>query len=98
MLKSKKDAASPIGSTLAKRPSGALEVGTPFYQDGQLQVRVYWKKRGGMRPDLKLCLSRISTSLRSSISVTHVPPFPEQWQIPLMHAASHGCNKAPRAG
>uniref|UniRef100_A0AAR2LAJ6 Anosmin 1a n=1 Tax=Pygocentrus nattereri TaxID=42514 RepID=A0AAR2LAJ6_PYGNA len=22
-----------------------LDVGTPFYQDGQLQVRVYWKKR-----------------------------------------------------
>uniref|UniRef100_A0A8C7YFC4 Anosmin 1 n=1 Tax=Oryzias sinensis TaxID=183150 RepID=A0A8C7YFC4_9TELE len=40
------DATSPVGSTLAKRPSGALEVGTPFYQDGQLQVRVYWKKRG----------------------------------------------------
>uniref|UniRef100_A0A8C9T7P3 Anosmin 1 n=1 Tax=Scleropages formosus TaxID=113540 RepID=A0A8C9T7P3_SCLFO len=30
--------------SLAKRPLSALEVGTPFYQDGQLQVRVYWKK------------------------------------------------------
>ncbi|KAG9270977.1 anosmin-1 [Astyanax mexicanus] len=29
-----------------KRPASMLEVGTPFYQDGQLQVRVYWKKRG----------------------------------------------------
>ncbi|XP_036431588.1 anosmin-1 [Colossoma macropomum] len=29
-----------------KRPASTLEVGTPFYQDGQLQVRVYWKKRG----------------------------------------------------
>ncbi|XP_066542786.1 anosmin-1 [Hoplias malabaricus] len=29
-----------------KRASSSLEVGTPFYQDGQLQVRVYWKKRG----------------------------------------------------
>lgn len=46
-LKSKKEEISPLGSTLAKRPSGPLEVGTPFYQDGQLQVRVYWKKRGG---------------------------------------------------
>lgn len=36
-----------LGSPMAKRPSGALEVGTPFYQDGQLQVRVYWKNRGG---------------------------------------------------
>ncbi|XP_076858111.1 anosmin-1 [Brachyhypopomus gauderio] len=30
----------------AKRPVSSLEVGTPFYQDSQLQVRVYWKKRG----------------------------------------------------
>ncbi|KAL0963619.1 hypothetical protein UPYG_G00308690 [Umbra pygmaea] len=36
----------PIGSTLSKRPGGPLEVGTPFYQDSQLQVRVYWKNRG----------------------------------------------------
>lgn len=48
MLKSKKEEISLLGSTLAKRPSGPLEVGTPFYQDGQLQVRVYWKNRGGM--------------------------------------------------
>uniref|UniRef100_A0A7N6BIU8 Anosmin 1 n=1 Tax=Anabas testudineus TaxID=64144 RepID=A0A7N6BIU8_ANATE len=48
VLKSKKEEVSPPGSTLAKRPSGQLEVGTPFYQDGQLQVRVYWKNRGGM--------------------------------------------------
>uniref|UniRef100_A0A672JUB1 Anosmin 1 n=1 Tax=Salarias fasciatus TaxID=181472 RepID=A0A672JUB1_SALFA len=46
VLKSKKEEISPLGSTLAKRPSGPLEVGTPFYQDGQLQVRVYWKNRG----------------------------------------------------
>ncbi|XP_027001255.2 anosmin-1 isoform X4 [Tachysurus fulvidraco] len=26
--------------------SPSLEAGTPFYQDTQLQVRVYWKKRG----------------------------------------------------
>lgn len=48
VLKLKKEEISPLGSTMAKRPSGPLEVGTPFYQDGQLQVRVYWKNRGGM--------------------------------------------------
>uniref|UniRef100_A0A8C7CFN1 Anosmin 1 n=1 Tax=Oncorhynchus kisutch TaxID=8019 RepID=A0A8C7CFN1_ONCKI len=36
-----------LKATLRKnRPAGSLEVGTPFYQDGQLQVRVYWKNRG----------------------------------------------------
>lgn len=35
--------ASPV---LQKGHSDVLDVGTPFYQDGQLQVRVYWKKRG----------------------------------------------------
>lgn len=49
LLKSKKEEISALGSPMAKRPSGALEVGTPFYQDGQLQVRVYWKNRGGTR-------------------------------------------------
>lgn len=49
VLKSKKEEISPLGSSMAKRPSGPLEVGTPFYQDGQLQVRVYWKNRGGTR-------------------------------------------------
>lgn len=28
-----------------KTSSDLMDVGTPFYQDGQLQVRVYWKKR-----------------------------------------------------
>uniref|UniRef100_A0A8C2K523 Anosmin 1 n=1 Tax=Cyprinus carpio TaxID=7962 RepID=A0A8C2K523_CYPCA len=28
------------------RPAGALEVGTPYYQNRQLQVHIYWKKRG----------------------------------------------------
>lgn len=50
VLKSKKEEVSLLGPTLAKRPSGPLEVGTPFYQDGQLQVRVYWKNRGGKHP------------------------------------------------
>ncbi|XP_051564359.1 anosmin-1-like [Myxocyprinus asiaticus] len=34
-----------ISSVSVKRPSSALEVGTPYYQDGQLQIRIYWKKR-----------------------------------------------------
>ncbi|XP_066562048.1 anosmin-1 isoform X2 [Amia ocellicauda] len=36
----------PISSNPGKRPNGPLEVGAPFYQDGQLQVKIYWKKRG----------------------------------------------------
>uniref|UniRef100_A0ABM5FYK6 Anosmin-1 n=1 Tax=Pogona vitticeps TaxID=103695 RepID=A0ABM5FYK6_9SAUR len=27
-----------------RRPARLLEIGVPFYQDGQLQVKVYWKK------------------------------------------------------
>ncbi|KAM5197286.1 anosmin-1 isoform 1-T1 [Hipposideros larvatus] len=27
-----------------RRPTRLLEIGTPFYQDSQLQVKVYWKK------------------------------------------------------
>ncbi|XP_030642975.1 anosmin-1 [Chanos chanos] len=44
--KSRKEEGPAAVSVPGKRPTGALEVGTPFYQDGQLQVRVYWKKRG----------------------------------------------------
>ncbi|XP_064166950.1 anosmin-1 [Anguilla rostrata] len=46
--KPKKDEILTSSSSLSpvKRPMGPLEVGTPFYQDGQLQVRIYWKKRG----------------------------------------------------
>ncbi|KAM8752352.1 anosmin-1 [Rhynchonycteris naso] len=29
---------------LLRRPSRPLEIGAPFFQDGQLQVKVYWKK------------------------------------------------------
>uniref|UniRef100_A0A8C2CI69 Anosmin 1 n=1 Tax=Cyprinus carpio TaxID=7962 RepID=A0A8C2CI69_CYPCA len=35
-----------LGLVSMKRAAGALEVGTPYYQDTQLQVRIYWKKRG----------------------------------------------------
>ncbi|KPP74873.1 anosmin-1-like [Scleropages formosus] len=44
LLKSKNDEIQTARSTSGKRPRGSLEVGSPFYQDGQLQVRVYWKK------------------------------------------------------
>lgn len=30
-----------------RRPTRLLEIGTPFYQDGRLQVKVYWKKAEG---------------------------------------------------
>ncbi|EPY77092.1 anosmin-1 [Camelus ferus] len=30
-----------------RRPSRLLEIGAPFYQDSQLQVKVYWKKTEG---------------------------------------------------
>ncbi|XP_041940032.1 anosmin-1 isoform X1 [Alosa sapidissima] len=46
LSKTKKEDGPAVSSVPSKRPAGALEVGTPFYQDGQLQVRIYWKKRG----------------------------------------------------
>lgn len=30
-----------------RRPPRLLEIGAPFYQDGQLQAKVYWKKAEG---------------------------------------------------
>ena len=30
-----------------RRPPRLLEIGAPFYQDSQLQVKVYWKKTEG---------------------------------------------------
>ena len=30
-----------------RRPARLLEVGAPFFQDNQLQVKVYWKKTEG---------------------------------------------------
>uniref|UniRef100_A0A671Q3W0 Anosmin-1-like n=1 Tax=Sinocyclocheilus anshuiensis TaxID=1608454 RepID=A0A671Q3W0_9TELE len=36
-----------LGLVSMKRAAGALEVGTPYYQDRELQVHIYWKKRGG---------------------------------------------------
>ncbi|XP_073765645.1 anosmin-1a isoform X1 [Danio rerio] len=34
-----------VSPVFIKPQSDLLDVGTPFYQDGQLQVRVYWKKK-----------------------------------------------------
>ncbi|KAF7254379.1 Anosmin-1 [Varanus komodoensis] len=46
-----KDQLSPVGkatdalpSFKGRRPTRPLEIGVPFYQDDQLQVKVYWKK------------------------------------------------------
>uniref|UniRef100_A0A8C7QTZ2 Anosmin 1 n=1 Tax=Oncorhynchus mykiss TaxID=8022 RepID=A0A8C7QTZ2_ONCMY len=52
----KEEVMMPVGSTLGKRPAGPLEVGTPFYQDGQLQVRIYWKNRGGTYHIIVACV------------------------------------------
>uniref|UniRef100_A0A8C8CIX1 Anosmin-1 n=1 Tax=Oncorhynchus tshawytscha TaxID=74940 RepID=A0A8C8CIX1_ONCTS len=52
----KEEVMMPVGSTLGKRPAGPLEVGTPFYQDGQLQVRIYWKNRGGTYHIIVVCV------------------------------------------
>ncbi|XP_077072574.1 anosmin-1 isoform X1 [Siphateles boraxobius] len=38
-------AVSKVRKVSVKKPSSALGVGTPYYKDGQLQVRIYWKKR-----------------------------------------------------
>jgi len=35
-----------VSTVFINDQSDLLDVGTPFYQDGQLQVRVYWKKTG----------------------------------------------------
>lgn len=47
LAKTKKEEELPSSSVPGgKQPGGALEVGRPYYQDGQLHVRIYWKKRG----------------------------------------------------
>uniref|UniRef100_A0A673I1Y4 Anosmin-1-like n=1 Tax=Sinocyclocheilus rhinocerous TaxID=307959 RepID=A0A673I1Y4_9TELE len=46
-------------SFVSLRAAGALEVGTPYYQDRQLQVHIYWKKRGGTNIQSLFCSSRL---------------------------------------
>lgn len=36
------------GSAQSKLTGDILDVGTPFYQDGQLRVHVYWQRSTGM--------------------------------------------------
>ncbi|XP_062866922.1 anosmin-1a [Trichomycterus rosablanca] len=45
VLANKKESKPTASPVIQKGQSDMLDVGTPFYQDGQLQVRVYWKKR-----------------------------------------------------
>ncbi|MGH0132150.1 UNVERIFIED_CONTAM: hypothetical protein FKN15_037334 [Acipenser sinensis] len=44
--KTRKGGSHTLSSNTGKSPTSPLEIGAPFYQDGQLQVKVYWKKRG----------------------------------------------------
>ncbi|KAA0722251.1 Anosmin-1 [Triplophysa tibetana] len=49
-----------VSPVFLKPQSDLLDVGTPFYQDGQLQVRVYWKKGGPLLIQLRLrCTPRL---------------------------------------
>uniref|UniRef100_A0A8C8RZJ6 Anosmin-1 n=1 Tax=Pelusios castaneus TaxID=367368 RepID=A0A8C8RZJ6_9SAUR len=42
--KSRKGLTDPLPPFQRRRPARLLEIGAPFYQDNQLQVKVYWKK------------------------------------------------------
>lgn len=46
--KSMKELTDALPSFQGRRPTRLLEVGVPFYQDDQLQVKVYWKKTEGL--------------------------------------------------
>uniref|UniRef100_A0A8C8S0E6 Anosmin-1 n=1 Tax=Pelusios castaneus TaxID=367368 RepID=A0A8C8S0E6_9SAUR len=41
---SRKGLTDPLPPFQRRRPARLLEIGAPFYQDNQLQVKVYWKK------------------------------------------------------
>lgn len=91
MLKSKKEEISLLGSTLAKRPSGPLEVGTPFYQDGQLQVRVYWKNRGGVH--LPVVCSSFFFFFFCIQAAPSKPTGPRDWSVPSITTDSQSVNQ-----
>ncbi len=61
-----------LGLVSMKRAAGALEVGTPYYQEGQLQVRIYWKKRGGTTHNYTHTQHQL-TSVSPAPSVTVAP-------------------------
>ncbi|XP_054400287.1 anosmin-1 isoform X2 [Pongo abelii] len=61
-----------------RRPTRPLEVGAPFYQDGQLQVKVYWKKtedptvnRYHVRWFPEACAHNRTTGSEASSGMTH---------------------------
>ncbi|XP_025228007.1 anosmin-1 isoform X1 [Theropithecus gelada] len=61
-----------------RRPTRPLEVGAPFYQDGQLQVKVYWKKtedptvnRYHVRWFPEVCAHNRTTGSEASSGMTH---------------------------
>ncbi|XP_017736931.1 PREDICTED: anosmin-1 [Rhinopithecus bieti] len=61
-----------------RRPTRPLEVGAPFYQDGQLQVKVYWKKTEDptvnqyhVRWFPEVCAHNRTTGSEASSGMTH---------------------------
>ncbi|KAM9577570.1 anosmin-1 [Trichechus inunguis] len=61
-----------------RRPTRLLEIGAPFYQDDQLQVKVYWKKtedssinRYHVQWFPELCSHNRTTSSEKSSGMTH---------------------------
>uniref|UniRef100_A0A674J6W0 Anosmin-1 n=1 Tax=Terrapene triunguis TaxID=2587831 RepID=A0A674J6W0_9SAUR len=52
--KTRKGLADPLPPFQRRRPARLLEIGAPFYQDNQLQVKVYWKKTEGLLKVLSL--------------------------------------------
>ncbi|XP_077002560.1 anosmin-1 [Tamandua tetradactyla] len=61
-----------------RRPTRLLEIGAPFYQDNQLQVKVYWKKtedpsvhRYHVQWFPELCAHNETTGSEKSSSMTH---------------------------
>ncbi|KAG8524562.1 Anosmin-1 [Galemys pyrenaicus] len=77
--KSRKPAVAPQPPFQRRGPAGALEIGAPFYEDGQLQVKVYWKKTEatwlgrGFQTILSVCASDISDSAVSRYHVQWIP-------------------------
>ncbi|KAM9576251.1 anosmin-1-like [Trichechus inunguis] len=56
-----------------RRPTRLLEIGAPFYQDDQLQVKVYWKKTEGPP------LSMLSKPSDVFIACNHAPA--DGWKV-----------------
>ncbi|MBZ3889406.1 Anosmin-1, partial [Sciurus carolinensis] len=61
-----------------RRPTRPLEIGAPFYQDSQLQVKVYWKKTEDPRVNRyhvewfpEVCAHNKTAGSETSSAVTH---------------------------